>query len=176
MSKLPYRHTIGSLLVGALALTFALSPPLHAQDSVEDALTPAISGRALILPLFDSERGRELFVKKGCILCHQVNGIGGKIGPALDATDEDIRPIDFAVRMWRGATTMIALQNEELGYRIELEPDELAAIIGFAYDRAAQATLSLDDLPPGMQKLFIDEPFDGWAVLFGAPSTRTVSR
>ncbi len=71
---------------------------------------------------------------------------------------------------------MIALQNEELGYRIELKPDELAAIIGFAYGREAQAALSLDDLPPGMQKLFIDEPFDGWAVLFGAPSTQTVSR
>jgi hypothetical protein len=146
------------LLLGAVV------PAAFADDSVDDALEPVRSTRTLVIPLFDAERGRALFVEKGCVLCHAINGVGGGVAPALDATEltQEIRPLEFAVRMWRGATAMIALQREELGYRIDLEPDELAAIIGFAYDCDAQRALSLDDLPPGMGKLFIDEPFDGW--------------
>ena len=31
----------------------------------------------LVLPKMDSKRGRELYVNKGCVACHSINGVGG---------------------------------------------------------------------------------------------------
>jgi cytochrome c len=36
----------------------------------------------------DAAAGRDLFVVKGCVMCHAVNGVGGKAAPALDADTE----------------------------------------------------------------------------------------
>ncbi len=44
-------------------------------------------GSSFSIPIPDAERGRELFVQKACVVCHSVNGVGGTIGPALDATE-----------------------------------------------------------------------------------------
>lgn len=162
----------------AVLVTGLLALPAGADDAVSDALEPMRQTKSLVIPLFDADAGRVLFVDKGCVFCHQVNGIGGRVAPPLDAggSNVDIEPLDFVVRMWRGASAMIALQKEELGYRIDLEPEELAALIGFAYDLEAQRAFSLDDLPPEMEKLFIDEPFDGWTELDATPPVQLSDR
>ena len=67
------------------------------------------------------------------MFCHAVNGVGGKAAPPLDAV-RDTRTIDvleFAARMWRGAPTMIVLQEMELGYQIELTGEEIAHLAAF---------------------------------------------
>jgi len=112
----------------------------------------------------DAENGMTLFVDKGCVICHSVNGVGGKAAPALDAEigAAAIDPLDFAARMWRGAPAMIELQSVELGYTISLTADEIADLAAFAADRERQKTLSLDALPETLKDGLLDEQF--WEV------------
>ena len=81
----------------------------------------------LIMPVPDAERGRQVFGAKGCVVCHAVNGVGGNAGPALDGenADNEIDPLDFAARMWRGARAMSVLQSMQFGYQIQLTGAEI---------------------------------------------------
>ncbi len=112
-----------------------------------DAASKFLSGYHL--PFTSSERGRDLFINKGCVICHSLNGAGGEIGPPLDADplQAQIDPFDFAARMWRGAAAMIAFQNLELGYQIELTGEEMADIARFLNDFEAQQTFNEDEIP-----------------------------
>ena len=107
------------------------------------------------LPFSSSEQGRDLFVNKGCVVCHAVNGSGGEIAPALDAdpSQGQIDAFDFAARMWRGAGAMIAFQNLEFGFQIDLSGEDLAHIARFLHDRAAQQTFGEDDIPENIRQL-----------------------
>lgn len=114
-----------------------------------DNLTIMI-GEGMMLPTMNPARGRKLFASKGCVVCHSINDVGGVDAPMLDAEfmDLPVNPFDFAARMWRGAQTMVAMQQEELGYQIELTGQELADIIAFVHDPAQQARFSEADTPP----------------------------
>ncbi|MHA7871017.1 MAG: c-type cytochrome, partial [Hyphococcus sp.] len=81
------------------------------------------AGPQMVRHSMDPVKGRALFIDKGCVICHAVNGVGGKAAPALDAPvgDGPVDPLEFAARMWRGAPAMIELQSIELGYAIYLE-------------------------------------------------------
>lgn len=109
----------------------------------------------------DPDSGRALFVEKGCVICHSVNGTGGKAAPALDApfgapaTD----PLDFAARMWLGAPAMIELQSVELGYTIHLTAPEIADLAAFAADRDAQRALTPESVPESTRAGFLDQRF-----------------
>ncbi len=109
----------------------------------------------------DSENGRALFVDKGCVICHAVNGVGGKAAPALDAEIgvAAVDPLEFAARMWRGAPAMIELQSVELGYSILLTADEIGDLAAFAADREQQKTLTINDLPETIKNGLLDEQF-----------------
>jgi len=63
----------------------------------------------LALPPMDSHRGHLLFMNKGCIVCHAVNGVGGDVGPSLNASDmpSPMNAFEFAARMWKGAPAMV---------------------------------------------------------------------
>ncbi len=112
----------------------------------------------------NSSNGKALFVDQGCVICHSVNGVGGKAAPALDAAigAPAIDPLDFAARMWRGAPAMIELQSIELGYTIYLTADEIGDLAAFAGDIAEQKTLNLEDVPETLRSGFLDEQF--WEV------------
>ena len=109
-------------------------------------------------PAYDAARGRTLFVTKGCVVCHAVNDVGGDAirdlggdtAPPLDARRMPITmdPFDFFARFWRGAPTMIALQQERLGYQIALESDEFADIMAFIYSEEEQAKFTPDSFTP----------------------------
>jgi cytochrome c2 len=103
----------------------------------------------LVVPAVDSHKGRELFVEKGCIVCHQVNGVGGEIGPSLNAADmpAPMNAFEFAARMWRGAGAMIQMQQELFGDQIELSGQDLANLVAFAHDREEQEELTNADIP-----------------------------
>ncbi len=109
----------------------------------------------------NAENGRDLFVSKGCVICHSVNGVGGKAAPALDAVigAPMIDPLEFAARMWRGAPAMIELQSIELGYTIYLTADEIGDLAAFHASREAQSKLSVNDLSEELQNGLLDERF-----------------
>ncbi|MFV2035305.1 MAG: cytochrome c [Halocynthiibacter sp.] len=142
MKKLLYGAAAIALLLGAGAflLPFVQTPA----DTDEGHLSAG-----LVIPKMDAVAGRALFASKGCAVCHSINGVGGEDAPPLDAEymDTPMNPFNFAARMWRGAETMVFMQREELGDVIELDGDELAAIIAFVHDADEQANFSVDDLP-----------------------------
>lgn len=116
-------------------------------------------GRSFSLPVPDAERGRRLFVQKACVVCHSVNGVGGTIGPALDASEPAgvFDPIDFAARMWRGAGAMVALQEAELGYQIELSGADIADLAAFAESHTEQEAFTEDEIPEVMRGWTVDD-------------------
>jgi len=111
----------------------------------------------------DPSAGRVSFVEQGCVMCHSVNGIGGKVAPALDAGEETLAdPYDFAARVLSGAYAMSALQKAELGYAITLTGQELRDIAAFAGSPSAQSKLEYEDVPASMRQAFLNEAF--WEV------------
>lgn len=109
------------------------------------------------MPPMNSHAGRELFVSKGCVVCHSVNGVGGTVGPSLDAEDmpQPMNAFEFAARMWRGAPAMVQMQQAVFGETIDLSGQDLANIIAFAHDGAEQAELSDEQIPERYRDLVI---------------------
>ncbi len=106
-------------------------------------------------PPMDAQRGRDVFVQKGCVACHSVNGVGGDLGPPLNAADmpRPMNTFEFAARMWRGARAMTELQEDLLGEVISLDGQDLADLIAFAHDEAEQAKLTEDQIPERFHSL-----------------------
>lgn len=159
--------------------------PVYAASDAKEAssdMKPA-SPHAIVLPLADAAHGRQLFVSKGCVICHSINGVGGRAAPALDAIAVEegdavppVDPLDFVARMWRGAPAMLDLQAIELGYQIELTSEDLADLAVFASDAGMQSDFSLEDVPEPMWDWMLNEPYwedESWPerLLDGYPNT-----
>lgn len=131
----------GALLAAILCMDAATSASV-AQTSRSPALVAEF-------PVIDPAIGRELFVDRGCVICHSVNGVGGLAGPPLEA-DGPSSTVDiaaFAARMWRGAGPMVWLQTLEMGYQVDLTGDDIAHLAGFVQDVGEQALFTEDSLP-----------------------------
>lgn len=109
----------------------------------------------LVLPKMNPQRGRELFVGKGCVVCHAINGVGGQDAAPLDAATMDPakNPFEFFARMWLGTKPMIAMQEERLGQQAELTADELGDIVAFIHDEAMQKSFSQQEIPESIEHL-----------------------
>ena len=136
----------------------------HAHDfAAMEALSHQEMGRimglmmdiGLALPPMDSKRGCTLFVDKGCVVCHVVNGVGGEVGPSLDAADlpPTMNAFEFSARMWRGAPAMVQMQEDLMGGAISLTGEELADLVAFAHDEAEQKELTAAQIPERYRKL-----------------------
>jgi cytochrome c2 len=55
----------------------------------------------------DKTAGRRLFTEKRCIVCHQVDGVGGVVGPNLDFLQPFRSPIYVASAMWNHGPQMM---------------------------------------------------------------------
>ncbi len=145
------------LVAAAAVLSLASAAPVPAS---EHGLS-SVAG--YYLPFASSDVGRDFFVSTGCVICHSVNGVGGAIGPALDAEpfQTQLNPFEFAARMWRGAAAMIALQNLELGFQLALTGEELANIAVFLNDLEAQATFSEDEITDEIRLLMRSDALEG---------------
>jgi len=143
------------LLVAALGLAGA------AMAQTAGSANTMAETRKLLVPLASAEEGLKLFVGKGCVVCHAVNGVGGKAAPPLDAARDTgtIDVLDFAARMWRGAPTMIVLQEMELGYQIELTGEEIAHLAAFAADAGVQDGFRESDIPEVIRDWMVDEVY-----------------
>ncbi len=166
-------HTVVFLAVGAMLFApsafageqksgNALDPATHRQGAMTGemidqmrAMMAEWRGPRLVMPIMNSARGRKLFASKGCVTCHSINGVGGEDAPNLDAhmMMPFMNPFEFAARMWRGAATMIALQEDAMGYQIEFTGEELADIIAFVHDEDEQHKFSEADIPSEIMPL-----------------------
>jgi mono/diheme cytochrome c family protein len=79
--------------------------------------------------------GKKLFTKKGCILCHQIGGVGGVLGPTLDAVGQTGAPINLAATMWNHGPAMAEAMRAQRIERPHLSASELRDLV--AYLRAA---------------------------------------
>jgi cytochrome c peroxidase len=79
-----------------------------------------VHGARLVIPLMNPDRGKEIFVSKGCVACHAINGVGGHDAPPMDAHRDMglVNPFDFAAMMWNHAPAMVAAQEEAFGEQI----------------------------------------------------------
>ncbi len=109
----------------------------------------------LMMPNMDPENGMTLFVTKGCVACHAINGIGGHDVPAMDShiMGQTMNPFDFAAKMWNHAEGKITAQIEGLGEQILLSGQELADIVAFAHHDDVQHHFTEADLTPQALKM-----------------------
>jgi len=152
LSRLPSAW-MRMLLTTTGLLTACIFSPVWAEDE---------SAGAYLLPFADPELGRQLFVGKACVVCHSVNGTGGQVGPPLDANASRpyVDPFDMAARMWRGAPTMLLLQEMALGYQIDLTGKELANIARFLQDLETQKSFNSNDIPQRIRDLMVDKTYE----------------
>lgn len=142
----------------ALALTLFTAPAFA--DHVKSSTTekPGHEVR-LVMPLMNSDRGRKIFVSKGCVACHAINGVGGHDAPAMDAhkMDKLMNPFDFAAKMWNHAPGMIAAQEGAFGEQIYFTGEELADMVAFIHDDEAQHSFGEKDLTAKAHKMMQHE-------------------
>lgn len=169
---------ISILLAGAFALAScgkeraADAPQSVSPSAAEPAYEPTARDIALSqppkpvfasTPEMNARRGRILFISNGCVICHRVNGVGGLAAPDLTATStpEEVNPLEFSARMWRGAPAMSALQTIELGYVIDLSAQNIADLAAFAASPDEQSLLTVDSVSKEMRTWFVNERY--WA-------------
>ena len=103
-------------------------------------------GAALAQPLFspsqDPVAGSRVFGAKGCVKCHSVNGVGGKIGPDLGRIPRPRSFYDLTAAMWNHLPEMAERMRKFGIARPYLDPRETGDLIAFLY------TLNYFD-PPG---------------------------
>jgi mono/diheme cytochrome c family protein len=111
------------------------------------------------MPSMNPARGRKLFVSKGCVACHAINGVGGHDATSLDAHTMQpmMNPFEFAAKMWSMAPAMIYAQEEALGEQILFTGDELADIIAFVHNDEAQHGFGETDLTAEARKMMHHE-------------------
>ena len=99
----------------------------------------------------NAESGRKLFVQKGCILCHQVAGVGGVLGPNLDAFGQSGSPINMAAAMWNHGPAM-ADEMRVMGIsRPRLSASDLKDLVAYLKTTARQPSVAPVSILPGRE-------------------------
>ncbi|NQV57082.1 MAG: c-type cytochrome [Rhodospirillales bacterium] len=144
---------INDIVLGALfilPLVLAPAAPAYAGHEHENGngLSSTSKKTELVLPVMDVNRGKNLFVSKGCVACHAVNGVGGHDAPAMDDHTNlgRINPFDFVAKMWNHAPGMLAAQEQAFGKHITFTGAEISDIIAFVHDDGAQHAFTEKDL------------------------------
>ena len=102
----------------------------------------AVPAQPLFSPTQDPLAGSRVFGTKGCVKCHSINGVGGKVGPDLGRIPRPRSFYDFATSLWNHAPQM-AGRMAQLGIsRPQLDAREAGDLAAFLF------TLDYFD-PPG---------------------------
>lgn len=151
------KRAIPILLIAAA--TAVLAGNISGQDknvlAASASEDTAAATLGLALPKSDPRNGRLLYVSKGCVACHAINGVGGQDAAPLDAETMDAagNPYEFFARMWLGTKPMIAMQEERMGQQVDLSAEELGDIVAFIHDAAMQKTFSNQEIPNSIEDL-----------------------
>src|SRR5262245_11346728 len=90
----------------------------------------------------DAVAGSRVFSTKGCVKCHALNGIGGKVGPDLARTTRPHSFFDLAAAMWNHLPRMTERMKPAGIDRPKLDDREARDLMAFLY------TINYFD-PPG---------------------------
>ena len=90
-------------------------------------------------PRGNAAAGRRLFTERRCVVCHQVGGTGGIVGPSLDALKQYGSPIYLATAMWNHGPRMAEVMAARGIPRPTFKDGELLDLI--AYVNAASPVL-----------------------------------
>ncbi len=82
-------------------------------------------------PAGDVAAGRTLFTRKRCVVCHQVEGVGGVVGPNLDFLRQVGSPIFVATAMWNHGPQMIELMRARGVVRPSFTGAELRDLLAY---------------------------------------------
>jgi mono/diheme cytochrome c family protein len=82
-------------------------------------------------PRGSREAGRRVFAEKRCVSCHQVGGVGGVVGPALDRFGGSATPVALAAAMWNHAVPMATTMRAGAFSRPTLTADNLRDVIAY---------------------------------------------
>lgn len=93
------------------------------------------------------DAGRRLFVGKRCVICHQIGGSGGVVGPNLDTMAEYATPIFIAKAMWNHGQAMAEAMRARGIARPSFEGSELRDLLAYLTSAAPAAAETLVLLP-----------------------------
>jgi mono/diheme cytochrome c family protein len=79
----------------------------------------------------DPQTGRRLFIERKCIVCHQVGGVGGVVGPNLDFLKQYGSPIFVATAMWNHGPSMTKVMQAKGIKRPVFTESELLDLIAY---------------------------------------------
>jgi mono/diheme cytochrome c family protein len=109
----------------------------------------------------DPQNGRRFFVTKQCVVCHQVGGAGGVLGPSLDFLPESASPIFVATAMWNHSATMTATMRVGQITRPTFTAAELRDLMAYFMSVSPTATQGPLSILPGRpevgRQLFIEK-------------------
>ena len=100
MASLRERHGAAGVAVALVALAFTA----RASDEAE---------RPVYAVWGDSAKGRTVYQRKDCALCHAINGVGGRVGPDLARAKEPLTLTQIAGVMWNHAPEMRRVAREK---------------------------------------------------------------
>lgn len=78
----------------------------------------------------DGKAGKKIFAAKECVICHQIEGVGGVFGPSLDSVVQ-FGPIFFAATMWNHGPAMAEAMRARGVKRPQFSGHELRDLIAY---------------------------------------------
>lgn len=85
-------------------------------------------------PSGDAATGKRLFEEKRCLVCHQVDGVGGVTGPSLSFLHQYGTPIQIATALWNHGPAMSDAMRERGISRPTFTSSELVDLIAYLRD------------------------------------------
>ena len=82
-------------------------------------------------PRGNVDAGQRLFLAKRCVICHQVGGTGGVVGPSLDSLRQYASPIYLATAMWNHGPQMTEAMKARGITRPTFKDNELLDLIAY---------------------------------------------
>jgi mono/diheme cytochrome c family protein len=99
-----------------------------------NSVSPRMSHAPLYVLPGRADEGGRLFTQKGCVDCHSVGGAADPAKPSLAERALHMNLTEFAAAMWNKAPRMQQAMQSRLGGVVsQLQPQEMADIVGFLY-------------------------------------------
>lgn len=104
--------------------------PTFTSGEIEDLFAFLYSVRSLDMP-GDAAKGKALLRTKQCVVCHEVQGVGGHVGPELSTTTWYENPVQWAQQMWNHSEVMEEAMRERGIAWPEFQENDMAHLLAY---------------------------------------------